>query len=271
MSLSPASYRVQVLDRTCDILECLASNGPELGVSEISLDLGLSKTTVHRLLSALAKREFVRRAPASGRYRLGIKLVELGQRAGDADSLVVSAGSYLTRLVAETGETAHLGVLLDGQVVSLCAVESPKTLRKPATVGRRTPAHSSSLGKCMLADLTSAELTAALAQLSLERFTPRTIVSYEVLSRELRKVRQQGFAVDDEEFEQGLTCIGAPVRDASGRVIAALSVAGPKSRLGSQVMEQHAATVVRLALGLSKELGCRPTEDLAELRVRGVG
>ncbi|MDA0204682.1 MAG: IclR family transcriptional regulator [Acidobacteria bacterium] len=245
--MNPLLYRVQVLDRTCDILECLANNGPELGVSEITSDLGLSKTTVHRLLSALTQREFVQRVPASGKYRLGMKLFELGQKAGNADGLVASAGSYLTRLVSETGETAHLGVLREGQVVCLCAVESPKTSRSPAAIGERTPAHASSLGKCMLAGLSSGELTVALAQLSWERFTPRTMVSEEVLIKELQKVRQQGFAVDDEEFEQGIKCVAAPVRDRSGRVRAALGIAGPRSRLGPQVMQHHAATVVGLS------------------------
>ncbi len=261
MKTSPSPYRVQVLDRTCDILECIAANGPELGVSEITVDLGLSKSTVHRLLSALEHREYVRRVPVTGRYRLGVKLLELGQKARDADGLVANAGAYLTRLVAETGETAHLGVLRDGEVVSLCAVESPKTLRTPATVGRRTPAHSSSLGKCMLADLNLSELSAMLGPLKLKRFTPRTIVTQQALVKELEKVRQQGYAVDDEEFELGLKCVGAPVRDRSGRVRAALSIAGPANRLGLDAMSSRAATVVRIAAELSADLGYRLKEQ----------
>jgi IclR family KDG regulon transcriptional repressor len=106
MSLSPASYRVQVLDRACDILECLAGHGSGLRVSEITVRLGLSKSTVHRLLSALEYRDYVRRVSLSGKYRLGIKLMELRQKAGDADGLVRKAGAHLSQLVAET---AHLG------------------------------------------------------------------------------------------------------------------------------------------------------------------
>jgi DNA-binding IclR family transcriptional regulator len=219
---------------------------------------------VHRLLSALEHREYVRRAPNTGRYRLGIKLLELGQKAGDADGLVTNAGAYLTRLVAETGETAHLGVLRDGEVVSLCAVESPKTLRTPATVGRRTPAHSSSLGKCMLAGLSLNELTLALGPLELKRFTPRTIVTEQALVEELKTVRQQGYAVDNEEFEPGLKCVGAPVRDRSGNVRAALSIAGPANRLGFDVMGSRAATVMRIAAELSADLGYRLKENEAQ-------
>lgn len=256
---SASPYRVQVLDRACDILDCIAAKGPELGVSEITFFLGLSKSTVHRLLSALEHREYVRRVPPSGRYRLGIKLLELGQKAGSADGLVANAGAYLTRLVAETGETAHLGVLRDGDVVSLCAVESPKTLRTPATVGRRTPAHSSSLGKCMLADLSVSELKLTLARMSFTRFTPSTIVTAQALVQELERVRGLGFAVDDEEFEQGLKCVGAPVRDESGRVKAALSIAGPAARLGQDAMRDRASAVMRVASELSAALGHRPS------------
>jgi len=258
MSANPLLYRVQVLDRACDILECIAENGPELGVSEITVYLGLSKSTVHRLLSALEHREYVRRAPTTGRYRLGIKLLELGKKVGEADGLAANAGVYLTRLVEETGETAHLGVLRGGEVVSLCAVESPKNLRTPATVGRRTAAHSSSLGKCMLADLDFDELQTALGLLNMTRFTSSTIVTEQALVKELEKVRRVGFAVDDEEFEQGLKCVGAPVRDESGRVKAALSVAGPAARLGRDVMKDRAAAVMRVAGELSVVLGYRP-------------
>jgi len=253
--MDQALYKVQVLDRTCDILDCLANHGPELGVSEITIDLGLSKSTVHRLLSALMRRDYVRRIPSNGKYRLGIKLVELGQKAGEGDGLVTTAGPYLTRLVAETGETAHLGVLRNGEVVSLCAVESSKTLRTPATVGRRTPAHSSSLGKCILADLDPGELAIAMSSLRLTRFTRHTIVTEQLLISELAKVRRQGFAVDEEEFEYGLKCVGASIRDKSGRVQAAVSIAGPASRLGSDVMKLRAASVMEVTAQLSADLG----------------
>lgn len=258
MKANPTLYRVQVLDRACDILECIAANGPELGVSEITLDLGLSKSTVHRLLSALEHREYVRRVPATSRYRLGLKLLELGKKVGEADGLVANAGAYLAQLVEETGETAHLGVLRGGEVVSLCAVESPQNLRTPATVGRRTAAHSSSLGKCMLADLNADELQLALGHLDMKPFTSSTIVTEQGLIKELEKVRRLGFAVDDEEFERGLKCVGAPVRDESGRVKAALSIAGPASRLGRDVMKDRASAVMRIAGELSAVLGYRP-------------
>lgn len=253
-------YKVQVLDRTCDILDCLANRGPELGISEITVDLGLSKSTVHRLLSALAHRDYVRRMPDTGKYRLSTKLVELGEKARGADGLASTAQPYLVRLVAQTGETAHLGVLHDNEVVSLCAVESTQTLRTPATVGRRTAAHSSSLGKCLLAGLDSDELALALTPPSLTRFTPHTIVTEHILVSELAKVRRQGYAIDDEEFEHGLKCVGAPVYDQSGKVRAALGIAGPASRMRRDLMDAQIEAVIRIAAELSADLGYRPNE-----------
>jgi DNA-binding IclR family transcriptional regulator len=249
-------YRVQVIDRACDVLERLANQ--ELGASEIVADLGLSKSTVHRLLSVLADRDYVWRTLESGKYRLGAKLVELGEKAKDSDGLASIAVPYLSRLAAETGETAHLGALRDGEVVLLGAVEGAQTLRMPATVGRRVPAHASSLGKCLLADLDADELAAVMDPLPLARFTPHTIVMQQVLISELAKVRRLGYAIADEESEHGLKCVGAPVRDNSERVASALSIAGPRSRLGPQMLEGRTATVMSVARELSAELGYRP-------------
>lgn len=250
-------YKVQVLDRTCDILDCLASRGPELGIAEITVALGLSKTTVHRLVSALAHRDYVRKVPDTGKYRLSTKLVELGEKARYSDGLATAASPYLRRLVAETGETAHLGVLRDGEVVSICALESKHTLRTPATVGGHTAAHSSSLGKCLLADLDSAELKLVLNSHGLVRFTARTIVTEQLLFSELAKVRRQGYAIDEEEFEPGLKCVGVPVYDQSGSARAALGIAGPSNRMGRDVLSVRIEAVMRVAADLSAHLGYR--------------
>lgn len=253
--MESAQYKVQVLDRTCDILDCLADRGPELGVSEITFDLGLSKSTVHRLLSALVHRDLVQRVAITGKYRLGAKLVELGRKAVDPDRLSAAAGPYLTRLVAGTGETAHLGVLRNGEVVSVCAVESPKTLRTPSTVGKRAHPHSSSLGKCLLAELPVGELTLVLSSMGLPRFTEHTICTERELMEELATVRKQGYAVDDQEFELGLKCLGAPVRGESGRVEAAIGIAGSATRLSEDVLAASASAVMRVAEELSAERG----------------
>ena len=143
---TPPVYHVQVLDRALRILDVLAAED-ELGPGEIALRLSLHKSTVHRLLSVLEKNAYVDRSPANGKYSLGLKLIELGTHASSRLDLCELAGPVLDRLMERTGETAHIGILSQGAVISIADSESYKTLRTPSTVGRRNPAHCSSQGK----------------------------------------------------------------------------------------------------------------------------
>ena len=260
---------MQSLDRACAILECLAEHGPNLTLSQITARVGLSKTTVHRLLCALEGRDFVCHLRGDRRYSLGNKLFELGLRAVDEDRLTALARPRLEELVAATSETAHLGVLRAGEVVSICAVAGPATLTTPSTVGRRTPAHCSSQGKCILAFGPRARAEAKLSG-HLKGHTRNSITTPSRLRRELALVRSRGYAVDDEEFERGLKCIGAPVFDGTDEVRAALSIAGPAARLGADEMPELIHAVMSAASRLSKDLGCRlrdPTEERSETKL----
>ncbi len=255
MKYEAPPYRVQVLDRAIAILELLADRSTALGLAEISRQLGLNKTTAHRLLSVLEHHRFVERNGADGHYSLGSKLFELGSRAVSRLDLLQRARPFLRRLVDETGETAHLAVLRQGEVLSLANVESPRTLRTPSTVGRRSPAHCTSIGKAILAYRPEEDIDRIITTHGLRKFTERTITSAAALKRELRRVREQGYAVDDEEFENGLRCIGAPVRDYTGEVIGAVSVTGPAIRLTKERTPALARCVVTVAAELSAGLG----------------
>ena len=250
-------YKVQVLDRALGILDTLAAEG-HLAPSEIAARMGLHKSTVHRLLVVLARSEYVDRDPLSGRYSLGLKLVELGTRASARVDLCELAQPILDRLMQQTGETAHMGILSHGTVVSIADSESYKTLRTPSTVGRRTPVHCSSQGKALLAEFEPAQLRAFLRTYPLKRFTSLTICSVNALEQELARVRENGYAIDDQEFEEGLKCIGAPVRDRSGSAVAALSVAGPAIRLRPERMPGLVRAVRTAAASFSSALGYRP-------------
>jgi DNA-binding IclR family transcriptional regulator len=252
-----AIYRVQVLDRAFDIFDTLAEHTSELALSELSRELHLHRSTVHRLLVVLEGDRYVEKDPVSGKYRLGSKLLELGTKVAAKLDLPAIARPFLEQLVRETGETAHLGVLRQGEVLSITNVESSRTLHTPRTVGRRTPAHCSSLGKCLLAFLPDAELNEFIEARGLRTYTVSTITSPEVLKAELQRVRERGCAVDDEEYEEGLKCLGAPVRDHAGGVIAAVSIAGPASRLRADRMPALADSVVKAAAGVSAALGCQ--------------
>ncbi len=259
-----AIYRVQVLERTFDILQALAEQTSELALSELSRRLHLHRSTVHRLLVVLGGSRYVEKDSVTGKYRLGSKLLELGTKVAARLDLPGIARPFLEQLVRETGETAHMGILRQGEVFSITNVESSRTLHTPRTVGRRTPAHCSSLGKCLLAFLAGAALDDFLQSSGLKAYTANTITQPDALKAELQRVRDRGYAADEQEFEEGLKCIGAPVRDHSGQVIAAISIAGPASRLREGRMPALTGSVVKAAVGLSAALGYQRTSHSAD-------
>jgi len=262
-------YQVQVLDRALGILDLLAGESPELGPSEVSERTGLHKSTVHRLLQVLERHRLIEKIAQNGKYRLGLRLFELGSKAMTQFDLRERAQAYLKRLVLETGETAHICILDGDRMLSIANVESPRTLRTPSTVGHRTPLHCTSVGKALLAFLPESEQNDLINQCELTDYTRRTITKPARLKAELKLIRQRGYAMDDEEVEEGLRCVGAPVMDHSGRVVAAMSIAGPAFRLTDDRIPAVARSVIQAASELSVELGykeTRPEKKSAEVR-----
>lgn len=251
-------YRVQVLDRAAGILQALADAPSALAPGEIAQRLSLHKSTIHRLLAALEQLGYIRKHPADGRFSLGLKLFEFGSRAVATLNLHSYGQPLLDALVAETGETAHLCIMDDGHMVSVLIAESTRTVRTPATVGRRTPMHCTAVGKAMLAHVSDPIRDMVLAEYPRRARTRRTLVTRAAVMAELARVRARGYAVDDEEIEVGLRCIGAPVRNHSGLVIAAVSIAGPAFRLSRKRVPALARVVMTGAARLSADLGYRP-------------
>ncbi|MCI0392362.1 MAG: IclR family transcriptional regulator [Acidobacteria bacterium] len=262
-NINDSPYQVQVLDRALGILDSLSNEGPELGPAELSERLELHKSTVHRLLMVLERHRLIEKKPQNGKYRLGMKLFELGNQAVTQLDLRERAQPYLERLVLETGETAHICVLNGDRMLSIANVESSCTLRTPSTVGRRTLLHCTSVGKAMLAFLPEDEADELIEKCELTRYTGRTLTTLARLKAELRLIRQRGYAIDNEEFEEGLRCVGAPVRDYSGKIVAALGIAGPAFRLTEGRTPKVSQAVLGAAKHLSEELGYRalPTKN----------
>jgi DNA-binding IclR family transcriptional regulator len=245
----------QVVDRVVDILEAFTRLGPELGVSDISRALGLKKATTHRLLASLRRRGIVAQDAASRRYRLGMKLWELGQMATTQVDWLDRVRPLLQELTDRVGETSHLAVLNDGQVLYVDKVESTRSLRMPSQVGRRLPAHCTGVGKALIAFLPEEVVRSLVTRRGLASYTPNTITSVVRLEKELAIVRERGYSVDNEEIEEGLVCIGAPVRDHTSHVVAAVSMAGPSSRVRPETIADHARSVVDIAARMSAALG----------------
>ena len=250
-------YRINVLDRAFQILDFLSDSQQGCQLADLSRSLKVPKSTVHRILMVLERHRYVRRELGDGRFRLGSKALELECSAGAGMDVTQACRPFLQRLVAETGETAHLGVLCDRQVISLANEQSWHTLT-PSTIGRNAPAYCTSLGKALLAFLPEEDLNEYLLGQKLESRTANTIIRAEKLKTELGKIRLRGYSIDNEEFEKGLKCVAAAVRNREGQVAAAIGIAGPVSRLGRIRMEAVTESVVKAAAGLSESLGYRP-------------
>jgi DNA-binding IclR family transcriptional regulator len=249
-------YRSQVLDRTFQILDILAEDGPAHGVTELSEKLRLHKSTTHRLIMVFESSRYVEK-DATGKYRLGSRILELGLSALSRLDIYEVARPHLRNLVAESGETAHIGVLRNGEIISVVNVESTQTLRSPSSIGTSHPVHCSSLGKAILAFSTPEAVDSFLEGRTMESYTRNTITSAEAFRKEIEAIKRAGYAIDDEEREEGLRCIGAPVRNSSGEVIAAVSIAGPVFRIGRDRTTTLAAAVTKTASQISSALGYR--------------
>lgn len=240
------------------VLKEFSHTDRELGVTELAGRLGLGTSTVHRLLTTLVAERLLERGRSAGRYRLGLAIYELGSSVGSHFDLHEAALPVMASLRHSTLETVHVAVLDGLEVVFVERLESPHTIRIFSRVGTRLPAHCTSTGKVLLASLSEDVLRGRLAQWLPSRLTPHTITDPEQLISQLGRVAAQGWAENAQESELGLSSVGAPIRDADGGVIAALSIAWPISRRSGGSLRRHTALVVDAAKVISRRLGYRP-------------
>jgi len=250
-------YQIQVVDRALALLEVLSHQGPDLTLVQISEMLKLHKSTAHRLLMVLERHRLIEKNSNTGKYRLGLKLFELGTKAIGQLDLRERARPYLERAVLDTGETVHLCVYDDGEVVYLDKVEPTRSVRLTSSVGRRNPAYCTSVGKAIMAFLPAEQVEIAAQKLGFRQLTRKTISNMLELRAELAKVRKLGYAVDNEENEEGVCCVGCPVWGFAPNPIAAISVSGPTFRMTAEKIPIVAQSIVQIANALSRELGMR--------------
>lgn len=263
-------YRIQAIERAVAILNAFSVDDPELGVTELAERVGLHKSTVHRFMVNLDAAGLVERNPRTGRYRLGLHIFELGGLVMQQMNLWDEALPFLESLVRDTGETGHLAVLDGGEAIYIERVEARRALRVPSAIGRGYPAHATNLGKVLLADLPRERVAEIVSERGLAAYTPNTITDLGALEAELESIRERGYAIDDEEYDEGLRCIGAGVRDHSGHVVSALGIGGPVTRITPERVDELAGLVMAAASGLSRRLGAHQSGAYAPatLRVR---
>jgi DNA-binding IclR family transcriptional regulator len=235
------------------VLEALAASREPRGVTDLANELGMLKSNVHRLLQTLAHRGYVRKDAASGRYECTLKVWELGALLAERLDVRRAARPHVAALAERTSETVHLSVLDGADVLYVDKAESPQPVRAYSRVGGRAPAYCVATGKALLAhapDEIVTELSAALV-----RHTPRTITDPDVLRKELRRVREVGYAVNRGEWRETVGGLAAPIFDVNRAAIAAIGLSGPTDRLNTNRMREWAPLVMAAASAISRELG----------------
>jgi DNA-binding IclR family transcriptional regulator len=252
-------YRLEGLDRVVAILDLLGESNRCLSLAEICQQMQLRKSTAHRALMALERTGLIERAQTH-KFRLGLKLYDMGNRAVEQIDLRARVHPHLRKLALRLGETVHLGVMHKTRIVYVDKIEA---INRRVCVSSRTgisnPVYSTSLGKAILAYMPAEEAAKIIAEIRFKRITAKTLDSHEDLMRALERVRRRGYAIDDEEMEIGTRCIGAPIFDGgragNRRVIAAVSISGATTRLAAHCVPGIAEHVMRCAHDLSLLLG----------------
>lgn len=251
------------MERAIAVLNSFSHEQPERGVGELSRELGLHKSTVSRLMKTLERGGLLSRNPETRRYRLGIELISLAAQVTSYLDVQEVARPILRSLAEDCQESVNL-VILDapapgsergGQVVNLEQFLPPaRQVKNIGRVGRRMCAHCTAAGKVLLAYLSETEFLHMLPP-ELERFTPQTITDPDQLRQELTQVLERGFAIAQEELEQGLNVVAVPIRNYAGNVIAAASIAGPAYRVTPETFQPLAARLMEKADQISQRLG----------------
>jgi IclR family acetate operon transcriptional repressor len=257
----PNRYRIRVLDRAFRLLGLLSDGNPRT-LTAISQDLGMSNSTVFRLLATLEEHGFVQRDGNTGKYRLGLSCLELSRAYYDGNDIRRNALPELEALRDRTSETVHLGVMDNMEVVYLEKLHGHHAIGlMTSRVGGRAPAYCTGLGKAILAHISPEEVRAYYLQRGLKSFTERTIKSVDDLLEHLEEVRRQGYAFDRGEHEHEVRCVAAPIFDISGKPVAAISVSGPAARLEPIDRQQEIIRMtVEAARTISRRLGYRAAE-----------
>ena len=229
------SESIRAVERALDVLMCFTSHTPELTMTQISELIGINKSTVHRLLATLEGKRFVERDPSSGVYRPGIRFLQMAFLAMDNNNLRRLVAPFLHDLCNQYRENVNLSVLDETDVVYLDVIESSQRVKLAAVPGQRLPAFCTASGKAILAFVPEDHVRRILER-GMPGYTPNTISTLEAFFENIRSAREQGFALSEQEFEEGINAVAAPIINNSGKPIASVSIAGPAYRLTRERM-----------------------------------
>ena len=226
------------INKAFQILSFLAERESDVGVTEISRALNFNKSTVYRFLVSLEKAGAVQKNEATNKYHLGLTLFELGNHVPIKRNMIDKIHPHLQDLAFHVNEVANLAGLFQNEVVYLDKIESKRSVQIMTYIGFHIPPHCTALGKAILAFMSPEDVRRILRIEGLPHFTDKTITEMDKFISELHRIRKEGFAIDDEEFEEGLRCIAVPLFDSQKRVIASVSISGPTARIHEKTLPQ---------------------------------
>jgi len=257
-------HSIQSVDRAVTLLEAIAEAGGECSLTELSHRTRLNISTCHHLLSTLVQRGYVAKVPVRRSYALGARIHYLCNASLQVD-LPSRAAPFIEQINERTGETVHLAVLQGGAMMKIAKRESRHPVRvDTGTLGKSDAPHATASGKAMLAWLPEDDMRRVLSD-GLPRFTQKTITEWPALIEALRHVRRNGYAMDDEEYQPGVICVGAPIRDHNGAVVGAISASTPAMRANDGHLSLMREQVVSAVRALSSELGAHATKSSARV------
>ena len=246
---------VPSVERALTVLELLTQSKKGLSISEVSRHLALPKSSIHLILTTLERRGYLRRNSQTGKYQFGLKLVSLSRTAIESLELREEAKPFLESLMRKTGLTVHMAILERNEAVIIEKVQPLGLIQLATWIGRRMDVNCTGVGKALIAFLPEDEIQREIKSKGLAKHNHKTIVSINRLKQEFARIRELGYALDDEEDEIGLRCIGAPVFDNSERVVAAISLSGTTAQISMDRVEGLAKTVKKTAAAISSQLG----------------
>lgn len=252
---------VQSVARSLMLLDLLAQENREMSLTDIAKAMNWPKTTVHGLIATLRDYHYVDQSPASGHYRLGVRLFELGNIVARSWDIRAIARPAMQELNSRLGEMIQLAAEDKGEVLYLEKIDSTHMMRIVSEIGARLPMYCTGLGKVILAYKKPAEVRWILSKQEMRPLTAHTITDRETLERELIKIRQQGYAIDDREIMDSLRCVAAPIYDRDGKVEYAVSVSGLAGSLQGERFDMVRDELIRTAESISYMMGYRKPES----------
>jgi len=248
-------YLINSILRASNVLRCFLGEKTHFKISELARKLSLDRSTTYRILLSLEKCGLVEKDLKTGEYSLGLSTFEIGNTYWSQMDFIKIAKPLMTELAITVQETVHLAVLSDTEIVYVDKVDSPRPLGVMSKIGQRGPVYCTALGKVLMAFQPEDEQSRIIHKIRLTPFTARTITSKQRLMEELRVIRKQGYSLDRREIEEDVECIGAPIQNHLGNVIAALSISGPQRKIDTPQEKQFIRDVVKAAALVSSKLG----------------